>query len=118
MRGIAGLTKTCPVKFLRLETNLEPQQMRQEKNDVILWYRYRRLPEEDERNEMLRKDIPARIKTREGWRVKTKQNPEAFETPVASTTPLIPPWLNFPNLSIQATPLEKKKDDYNPEELR
>jgi ribonuclease HI len=26
--------------------------------------------------------------------------------------------LNFPNLSIQATPLDKKKDDYNPEELR
>ena len=61
MRAIAGLMKTCPVEFLRLETNLEPLQMRLEKNDVILWDRYRRLQEEDERNEMLRKDVPARI---------------------------------------------------------
>ena len=118
MRAIAGLAATCPVEFLHLETNLEPLQMRLEKNDVILWDRYRRLPDEDQRKKMMLKDIPARIKTRHGWRIKTKMRAMEFEVPVATESPLIPPWLTFPNLSIEATPLEKKKEDYQPEELR
>jgi len=120
MRAIAGLAATCPIQFLRLETNLEPLQLRLEKSDVILWDRYRRLPDEDQRKKMILKDIPARsnLKTRHGWRIKTKMRALEFDVPVATESPMIPPWLTFPNLSIQSTPLEKKKDDYQPEELR
>ena len=53
MRAIAGLAATCPIQFLRLETNLEPLQLRLEKSDVILWDRYRRLPDEDQRKKMI-----------------------------------------------------------------
>ena len=37
LRSAAGLAKTCPVDFLRLETNVEPLADRYKKNDEILW---------------------------------------------------------------------------------
>ena len=38
---------------------------------MITWDRYERLPTEDSRRRLLEKKVPARLKTRQGWRYKT-----------------------------------------------
>ena len=67
MRSIAGLYKTCPVDFLRLECNLEPLALRMEKIDHIQQEKYNRLPEHDNRRKLLNPKAPNRLATREGW---------------------------------------------------
>ena len=73
LRSVAGLAKTCPIDFLHLETGVEPIAERLDKNDNITWDRYKRLPLTDARRQLVEKDIPARLKTRKGFRARTKE---------------------------------------------
>ena len=121
LRATAGLAKTCPNDFVYLETNVEPLEMRYEKNDAILRDKYLRLPEDDYRRQMAEKDIPMRLTTRPGWRSKTKEksaHSDHWDVARAEITPPLPPWMTLDNLKIEYTPLQKKKTEYKPEELR
>ena len=40
LRATAGLSKGCPVDFLRLETGVEPLHLRMKKNDAIILDKY------------------------------------------------------------------------------
>ena len=117
-RAIGSLAKTCPVDFLHLETGIEPIASRLEKNDEILWDRYARLPESDSRRQLLDRDVPARLKTRPGWRNMTAPRMRVWSNVRRdTTTPPLPPWETYPNLTFDRVPLEKKKEEYTREEL-
>ena len=122
LRSIAQLARTCPVDFLRLETNIEPIANRLEKIDMILWDKYQRLPEDDPRHIMTNKQVPPpALTTRKGWRHETgKMIRERGYDDIMRDTITTPtkPWQTFPNLIIDYVPLEKKKSDYSPEDLR
>ena len=65
--------------------------------------------------------MPQRLKTRIGWRTKTQKNTEEAKIGKiarAEVTPPLPPWMRHDNLTIAYTPLQKKKSDYQPEELK
>ena len=121
LRSAAGLAKTCPHEFLWLETNIEPIRLRLQKNDEILWDKYRRLPETDDRFQLTEKNVPSRLKTRAGWRNKTigRIRQHGLEDiPRDRTTPPLASWHDYENLTVKYTPLERKKEKYQPEELR
>ena len=118
MRAISGLTKTCPVDFLHLETNLDPIADRLTKNDHILWDRYERFPANDSRKKLVAEQMPTRLKSRKGFRAKTSQSFPFKDLPRETTTPRVEPWLSLPNLRFEVVQLEKKKEDYKKEELR
>ena len=69
LRTASRLAKGCPVDFLRLETNVEPLELRLQKNDEILWDRYERLPITDARNQLIKREVPPRLTTRHGFRI-------------------------------------------------
>ena len=73
LRSMAGLTKTCPIDFLHLETRVEPIAERLGKNDKLTWDRYKRLPLIGAKRQLVEKDIPLRLKTRKGFRTRTKE---------------------------------------------
>ena len=77
-----------------------------------------RLPETDDRHQMLHTKVSPRLKICEGWRNKPERRVKDIEVPRAKPTPPLPPWLTFENLSIESVPLERKKEDYRPEELK
>ena len=125
LRAVAGLRQGCPVDFLRLETGIEPLHLRMQKNDAILCDKYRRLPDEDNRKQLLTKDAPTRLTTRKGWRDWTSSN----ESPVPSdfTSDLehqkiqtypIKPWAEFANVKVEKVELERKKEEYTNEQLK
>ena len=118
MRVIAGLYKTCHVDFLRLETNLEPLNIRMDKIDRIQQEKYNRLPDHDDRRKLLNPDAPSRLTTREGWShsVMKHQMQEVMEE--ERNLPGIPPWEEMTNLSIEAVTLEKPKAEYTEAELK
>jgi ribonuclease HI len=119
LRSIGGLAKTCPVDFLRLETNVEPLSHRQKKIDEITWDRYKRLPTSDARRRLVDDDVPPRLKTRPGWRNETKQRMTEVDTLERDeTTPPSAPWRNFPQLCVEYVELEKKKSEYSSEALK
>jgi ribonuclease HI len=119
LRSIGGLAKTCPVDFLRLETNVEPLSQRHEKIDEITWDRYKRLPTSDARRRLVDDDVPSRLTTRHGWRNETKPRMTEFDTLKRDETgPPSAPWRNFPQLRVEYVELEKKKSEYRPEALR
>ena len=117
LRAIGGLAKTCPVDLLRLETNIEPLEMRLQKTDEIAWDKYKRLPTSDARRTLVDGDLAPRLATRHGWRHGTKDRaPTGIKRD--ETTPPVPPWRDFPQLKVDYVTLEKKKSDYTPETLR
>jgi len=122
LRSIAQLARTCPVDFLRLETNIEPLANRLEKIDMVLWDKYQRLPEDDPRRIMTNRQVPPpALVTRRGWRYETeKMIKERGYDDIMRDTVTTPtkPWQTFPNLIIDYVPLEKKKAEYTPEDLR
>ena len=117
LRSIAGLAKTCPVDFLHLETGVEPIECRLDKNDQITWERYARLPASDSRRQLIEKDIPPRLKSREGFRERTRKGFEYHNLVRDTTSPPLEPWLEFPNLTFDKVHLEQKKENYSELEL-
>ena len=118
LRAITGLSKTCPVDFLRLEANIEPLRDRLEKNDEITWDKFERLPENDSRKNLLTTIVPSRLKTRIGWRNATLNRMRDFELKRETTTTMIAPWKELECLTVEEVTLEKKKGEYSTEELR
>ena len=117
LRAIAGLYKTCPIDFLRLETNIEPLALRYQKNDAILYDKYMRLPDTDSRKAMATAHFPSRLDTRFGWRNTVMDN--VIDGILRDeTTPPTPPWRDLPNLSVEFLELDRRKDQYRPEELK
>jgi hypothetical protein len=111
LRNIAGLYKTCPIDFLRLETNVEPLKDRLLKNDEILFDKYLRLPQSDSRRRLVDKHIPTRLQTRHGWRAKTVERVECDLARDLFTAPTAP-WRTLHNLKVEYTHLERKKKEY------
>ena len=117
LRSMAGLTKDCPKDFIYLETDIERLEHRFEKNDEILWDKFLRLPESDDRFKLVSKPVERpRLRTREGFRHQTIGRIDKNITRAPATPPL-PPWLTHDNLSVHVVPLEKKKSEYEAEEL-
>ena len=117
MRAIASLTKTCPVDFLHLETNLEPIAFRFKKLDDITWDRYARLPASDSRNQLLREHVPPRLTTRHGWRNETAARMTEQEIVRETATPPMPPWMKMQHVNVDKVKVEKKKAEYSEREL-
>ena len=118
LRSIAGLAKTCPIDFLHLETGIEPVAVRLAKNDEITWDRYERLPEDDARNQLIKKEHPTNLKTRFGFRDLTSKRLHHKDIVRETTTPPLEPWQTLPNLQFESVPLERKKEEYTKEELK
>ena len=116
LRAAAGLSKSCPVDFLRLETDIEPLSARMDKNDQILRDKYDRLPQEDHRRKMTDKKATVRLKTRKGWRFHTESQETKREIVRAEDLPK--PWETFSNVRVEKVELEKKKEAYSKEQLK
>ena len=67
LRATAGLSKGCPVDFLRLETGVEPLHLRMKKNDAITLDKYQRIPDKGPRKQTLERAVKPRLKTRLVW---------------------------------------------------
>ena len=117
LRNIAGLYKTCPIDFLRLETDIEPLKDRLLKNDEILFDKYLRLPQADSRRRLVDKRVPTRLMTRHGWRAKTVERVEV-DLPRDMFTAPTAPWRTLCNLKVEYTQLERRKEEYKEEELK
>ena len=91
MRVMAGLAQTCPIDFLHLETGLEPLQLRFVKNDEITWDRYERLPPNDPRNQLIKKQVDNRLSSRHGFRAKTSPTFPFKNITREVTTPILNP---------------------------
>ena len=115
LRSVAGLTATCPVDFLHLETNVEPLKDRFRKNNLLLREKYKRLPIKDPRRKMLDKESKIRLKTRQGWRHQVKENELPYD--VEELKPPLAPW-RLTKLRFDEVKLEKSKDQYTKEELK
>jgi len=109
LRCVAGLYKTCPVDFLRLETNVEPLNDRLLKNDEILFDKYLRLPKNDSRRALVDNAKPTtRLGTRHGWRKMTTDRVN-HDLPRDEYTPPTAPWRTLPNLKVEYVELDHKK---------
>ena len=117
LRSIGGLGKTCPLDFLRLETEIEPLKTRMKKNDQITAERYKRLDEGDGRRRMMEKKAPTRLDTRAGWRKSTMPAMQEYEVNREISVDKIPPWY-VSKANFDAVELEKKKKEYTSEELK
>ena len=118
LRSIAGLHKDCPVDFLHLETGIEPLRNRYEKIDDILWDKYQRLPECDQRKQLVTAKAPTRLKTRLGWRKLATERMQQWNTIKRDvTTGHLPPWRQLTNLTIDKVHLKKPKEHCTEEEL-
>ena len=117
LRSVGNLYKTCPQDFLHLETGVEPLKYRYQQNDDITWDRYARLPDEDQRKQLLLKNAPVRLKTRKGWRHLTSERMGNWDVTRDVTTPPLPPWKEAENLILDMVELEKPKQEYTEEEL-
>ena len=74
------------------------------------------MPLSDSRKAMVEDHVPPRLKTRHGWRTSTKCEREDITRD--TTTPPTPPWRSLSNLRVEYVSLEKRKEDYNPEEMK
>ena len=115
LRSIAGLSKTCLQDFLHLETGIEPIQGRFQKNYMITWDNYARLTPEDSRR-LIEKEVPPRLKTRQGWRHKTAKLMTRFDYKRAPKGKIASPWKQV-KINLEAVELEKKKLEYTKDEL-
>ena len=100
LRSVAGLYKTCPVDFLRLEANVEPLKVRYRKNDEIMYDKYKRLPVQDARRMLVDSDAPNnRLTTGHGWRNVTAPRVDDTIIRDESTEPSAP-WRCFPRFRV------------------
>ena len=117
LRAVVGSTATCPVDFLHLETNVEPVRARLAKNDQLLRERYRRLAVKDPRRRLMEKEAQIRLKTRHGWREKSRKDQEQNQYKIQQLEPPLAPWRTT-GLLFDEVKLSKKKDQYTTEELK
>ena len=117
LRSIVGSAATCPVDFLHLESNIEPINERLTKNDQILRQRYMRLPSSDPRRELMDKKGNIRLKTRIGWREKTRPKETDRKFCIEEIKPPLEPWRRT-MLEFDAVTLAKPKSEYSKEELK
>jgi ribonuclease HI/exonuclease III len=117
LRSIGGLGKTCPVDFLRLETEVEPLKSRMKKNDQITAERYKRLEAGDGRRIMMEKVARTRLDTRPGWRKSTMETMQEYEVNREIRVDIIPPWYAT-KANFDAVELKKKKEEYTSGELK
>ena len=71
---------------------VQHQKYRYQQNDNITWDRYARLPDEDQRKQLLLKNAPVRVKTMKGWRYLTSKKRGNLDVPRDVTTPSLSPW--------------------------
>ena len=116
LRAVAGLTATCPVDFLHLETGIEPLETIFEKNYMLMRERYLSMAPNDPRTELLEKEAPVKLKTRHGLRHATDKYPEKAQFARAETKACPSPW-RITKLRFDKFPLDKKKEEYTKEEL-
>ena len=116
LRAVAGLAQGCPSDFLSLETDVEPLANRMEKIDEILREKYQTLPDKDPRKEMITKKVKTRLKTRLGWRNKTKEKEFCRVENRFKQQPS--PWVQYNNVMIDKVKLTKKKTEYTNEQLK
>ena len=85
---------------------------------MVLYEKYLQRENSDPRKIMLEKKVPARLKTRIGWRNKTEPLMKQFSHLKRPITPgPSPPWKTT-KLLFEQVALEKKKNEYSGEELR
>lgn len=117
LRAIAGLTASCPVDFLHLETGIEPIRDRFAKNNKLMRERHLRMPQDDPRRQLMEKKATVKLKTRQGLRHATESYPAEANFDRATTRSMYPPWRTT-RLVFDKVPLEKKKEEYTEEELK
>ena len=115
LRIMTRMARDSPVDFLRLEAGVEPLETRIEKNCQILWEKYIRLKEEDQRRKLTEKEITQRLKSRYGWRHKTA--PLMNKTMNRSTPRVVSNPMMATKAKIDKVELTKTKDRYTLEEL-
>ena len=85
---------------------------------MITWERYNRLPEEDTRKVLQNSAVRRHgLKSRHGWRYNTGPSMEQFECNRNIPPVNIAPWMEM-NAKIESVDMEKKKEEYSPEELK
>ena len=107
LRAIAGLTASCPVDFLHLETGIEPIRDRFAKNNKLMRERHLRMPQDDPRIQLMEKKATVKLKTRQGLRHATESYPEEANFDRATTKSMYPPW-RVTRPVFDKVPLEKK----------
>ena len=116
LRIMTRMAKDTPIEFLQLQTGMEPVNSRLEKNSLILREKYMRLQPDDSRRVLSERTVKQRIKTRVGWREMSQEqarkecNRSTEKARVDPMTPL--------NIEMTEVKLEKKKDEYNEQQLR
>ena len=97
---------------------MEPLEDRMRKNNQIMWERYSRLQPNDPRRLLMEGDKKQRLKSRFGWRYTTKPLMEATQQ-IMRDIPRVTlhPWSST-YVAITAVQLEKKKEEYQKEELK
>ena len=85
---------------------------------MVTYERYLRLDEHDPRREMAEKTSDSRIKTRIGWRNRTKPLMQEFQGIERAPRPKpTPPWRRS-KIEFQRVELEKRKSEYSEAELK
>ena len=110
LRSMTRMAKTTPLEFLRLQAGSEPLEARIEKNCMIQWERFARLEQDDSRRVLAEKEVKTRVKTKAGWREKTKGK---MDNNICRDIPRIPTNPMMKNRAVvTGVELEKNKNKY------
>ena len=115
LRVMTRMAVGSPNDFRRVEAEIEPLSHRIQKNCIVLWEKYIRLSETDQRNVLTKLPDTIRLKTRKGWRNFTSsliRKDINRDTPITTTNPMM-------KIRAEMTEvvLEKKKEEYRKSEL-
>ena len=108
LRAVVGAAATTPIDFLHLEADIEPLRERLEKKDMLVREKYKRLPQDDDRRLLMEEEKGVRLKTRQGWRERTKPNAKDKEYKLEELKPPLEPWMST-NLRFETVTLTKSK---------
>ena len=117
LRAVVGAAATTPIDFLHLEADIEPLRERLEKKDMLVREKYKRLPQDDDRRLLMEEEKGVRLKTRQGWRERTKPNATDKEYKLEELKPPLEPWMST-NLRFETVTLTKPKEQHSKEELK
>ena len=115
LRVMTRMAVGSPNDFRRVEADIEPLSHRIQKNCIVLWEKYIRLSNTDQRNILTKRPDNIRLKTRKGWRNFTSpliSKDINRDTPITTTNPMM-------KIRAEMTEvvLEKKKEEYRKSEL-
>ena len=115
LRVMTRMAVGSPIDFRRVEANIEPLTDRIQKNCIILWEKYTRLNDSDQRKELIMRPDIIRLQTRKGWRHATKPLINQHinrDTPTTATNPMM-------KIRAKTTEVELKKNkcEYTEDEL-